>query len=121
MDGNKNLPKKYLKSPQWLRNIKTKKRPFWKFYKPKEPQLILDGGWHFSFLKKPENIAKKIKAYSHQEFYKDEFINEKKISERISNNVDLFDRNINYKKVALDKSFPEYIFNNKDLFKEWII
>ena len=119
--GTKICQKKYLKSPQWLRNIKTKKRPFWKFYKPKEPQLILDGGWHFSFLKKPENIAKKIKAYSHQEFYKDEFINEKKISERISNNVDLFDRNINYKKVALDKSFPEYIFNNKDLFKEWII
>jgi len=119
--GTKICQKKYLKSPQWLRDIKTKKRPFWKFYKPKEPQLILDGGWHFSFLKKPKDIAKKIKAYSHQEFYKDEFINEKKISERINNNVDLFDRNINYKKVELDKSFPEYIFNNKDLFKEWIV
>ena len=119
--GTKICQKKYLKSPQWLRDIKTKKRPFWKFYKPKEPQLILDGGWHFSFLKKPKDIAKKIKAYSHQEFYKDEFINEKKISERINNNVDLFDRNIVYKKVELDKSFPEYVFNNKDFFKEWII
>ena len=119
--GTKICQKKYLKSPQWLRDIKTKKRPFWKFYKPKEPQLILDGGWHFSFLKKPKDIAKKIKAYSHQEFYKDEFIDEKKISERINNNVDLFDRNINYKKVELDKSFPEYIYNNKDLFKEWIV
>jgi beta-1,4-mannosyl-glycoprotein beta-1,4-N-acetylglucosaminyltransferase len=119
--GTKICQKKYLKSPQWLRDIKTKKRPFWKFYKPKEPQLILDGGWQFSFLKKPKDIAKKIKAYSHQEFYKDEFIDEKKISERINNNVDLFDRNINYKKVELDKSFPEYIYNNKDLFKEWIV
>jgi len=119
--GTKICQKKYLKSPQWLRNIKTKKRPFWKFYKPKEPQLILDGGWHFSFLKKPKDIAKKIKAYSHQEFHKDEFIDEKKIAERINNNVDLFDRNINYKKVELDKSFPEYILNNKNLFKEWII
>jgi len=119
--GTKICQKKYLKSPQWLRNIKTKKRPFWKFYKPKEPQLILDGGWHFSFLKKPKDIAKKIKAYSHQEFCKDEFVDEKKISERINNNVDLFDRNIVYKKVELDKSFPEYVFNNKDFFKEWII
>ena len=119
--GTKICQKKYLKSPQWLRDIKTKKRPFWKFYKPKEPQLILDGGWHFSFLKKPKDIAKKIKAYSHQEFYKDEFVDEKKISERINNNVDLFDRNIVYKKVELDKSFPEYVFNNKDFFKEWII
>ena len=45
-------------------NIKTKKRPFWKFYKPKEPQLILDGGWHFSFLKKPKDIANKIREAS---------------------------------------------------------
>ena len=45
----------------------------------------------------------------------------KKIAERIKNNIDLFDRNINYKKVDLDKSFPEYVFNNKNLFKEWII
>ena len=41
-------------------------------------------------------------------------IDETKIAERINNNVDLFDRKINYKKVELDKSFPEYIFNNKD-------
>ena len=27
--GTKICQKKYLKSPQWLRNIKTKKRPFW--------------------------------------------------------------------------------------------
>ena len=28
--GTKICQKKYLKSPQWLRNIKTKKKPFWK-------------------------------------------------------------------------------------------
>ena len=119
--GTKICKKKYLKSPQWLRNIKTKKRPFWKIYKPKEPQLILDGGWHFSFLKKPEDIAIKIKAYSHQEFYKDEFIDINKIGTRIKNEKDLFDRNIQYKKIEVDNSFPEYIFNNKTKLKEWII
>jgi beta-1,4-mannosyl-glycoprotein beta-1,4-N-acetylglucosaminyltransferase len=118
--GTKICQKKYLKSPQWLRNIKTKKRPFWKFYKPKEPQLILDGGWHFSFLKKPDGISKKIKAYSHQEFYKDEFVDEEKIAIRIKNNVDLFDRDIKYKKIQIDVNFPEYVLKNKDKFKEWI-
>ena len=103
-----------------MRDIKTKKRPFWKFYKPKEPQLILDGGWHFSFLKKPDGISKKIKAYSHQEFYKDQFIDEQKIALRIKNNVDLFDRDIKYKKIEIDKSYPEYILNNKENFNEWI-
>ena len=118
--GTKICQKKNLKSPQWLRNIKTKKRPFWKFYKPKEPQLILDGGWHFSFLKKPDGISKKIKAYSHQEFYKDQFVDEQKIAFRIKNNVDLFDRDIKYKKIEIDKSYPEYILNNKENFNEWI-
>ena len=119
--GTKICQKKHLKSPQWLRNIKTKKRPFWKIYKPKQPQLIIDGGWHFSFLKKPKDIAKKIKAYAHQEFYKEEFINEKKIVERINNKKDLFDRKISYEKVLIDNTFPEYVFNNKSLFKDWIV
>ena len=118
--GTKICQKKNLKSPQWLRNIKTKKRPFWKFYKPKEPQLIFDGGWHFSFLKKPDGISKKIKAYSHQEFYQDQFIDEQKIASRIKNNTDLFDRNIKYKKIQIDESFPEYIIKNKEKFNEWI-
>ncbi len=119
--GTKICQKKYLKSPQWLRNIKTKKRPFWKFYKPKEPQLIYDGGWHFSFLKKPGDIAKKIKAYSHQEFNKDDFIDEKKIAKRIENKEDLFNRNFKYKKIVIDESYPKYITNNKIMLKEWII
>ncbi len=119
--GTKICQKKYLKSPQWLRNIKTKKRPFWKFHKPKEPQLIFDGGWHFSFLKKPKDIAIKIKSYSHQEFYKDDFIDEDKIAQRIKNRKDIFDRNIKYEKIEIDESFPKYIVANKEKFKEWII
>ena len=119
--GTKICQKKYLKSPQWLRNIKTKKKPFWKFYKPKQPQLIFDGGWHFSFLKKPKDIAIKIKSYSHQEFYKDDFIDEAKIAQRIKNRQDIFDRNINYEKIEIDASFPKYIINNKEKFKDWTI
>ena len=119
--GTKICQKKYLKSPQWLREIKTKKRAFWKIYKPREPQLIYDGGWHFSFLKKPKDIADKIKAYSHQEFNKEDFVNENKIAKRIKNKQDLFNRNIKYEKIEIDESFPKYIFENKTMFKEWII
>ena len=36
--GTKIIQKKNLKSPQWLRNIKTAKPAFWKFYKPRQPQ-----------------------------------------------------------------------------------
>ena len=119
--GTKICQKKYLKSPQWLRNIKTKKRPFWKFYKPKEPQIIFDGGWHFSFLKSPKDISKKITSYSHSEFNKPEFTDEKKIEERIKNRTDIFDRNYEYEKISLDSSFPKYLLDNINKFENWII
>ena len=66
--GTKICQKKNLKSPQWLRNIKMKKYPFWKFYKPKRPQLIYDGGWHFSFVKTPQQISQKLTSYAEQQF-----------------------------------------------------
>jgi beta-1,4-mannosyl-glycoprotein beta-1,4-N-acetylglucosaminyltransferase len=119
--GTKIIKKKYLKSPQWLRNIKTSKPAFWKIYKPKQPQLIYDGGWHFSFLKNPRDISKKIKSYSHSEYNKSIFTDEKKIEERIKSKVDIFDRNFKYEKVDLDDTFPEYIIKNLGKYKDWIV
>ena len=119
--GTKIIQKKYLKSPQWLRNIKTSKPAFWKFYKPRQPQLIYDGGWHFSFLKEPRRIAEKIKGYAHQEYNLPELTDEKKIAERIKNRVDIFERNIKYKKIDLDDTFPKYILENLNYFENWII
>ena len=110
-----------MKSPQWLRNIKIKEVPFWKFYKPKQPQLIENGGWHFSFLKEPKDIVNKINSYSHQEFNKPKFVDLDKIQEKINNKKDLFDRKITYEKVEVDKYCPDYIVRNKDKFKEWIL
>ena len=119
--GTKICQRKHLKSPQWLRSIKTKKKEFWKFYKPKEPQLIYEGGWHFSFLKEPKDIAKKIKSYSHSEYNKSEFTDEKKIEERIKNKVDIFDRDFKYERVNLDDTFPKYILENLSKYQNWII
>ena len=120
--GTKICQKKYLKSPQWLRNIKAKKRPFWKFYKPKQPQLIFDGGWHFNnCLKTPLDLSMKIKGGAHQEENKEEFTNLEKIKEKLIKNIDLFERKFSYKKVELDESFPKYILKNKLKFSPWII
>ena len=46
--------KKIFKSPQWLREIKVVKRPFYKFYKPQFDIFIENGGWHFSSVKTVE-------------------------------------------------------------------
>ena len=54
----KNLSKETFKVSTMVKKYQDKKRPFWKFFKDKEPQLIEDGGWHFSFLKEPASIKK---------------------------------------------------------------
>ncbi len=118
--GTKICQKKYLKSPQWLRDIKVKKKLFWNFFGNKI-QLIKDGGWHFSFLKDPELIVKKIISYSHQEFNTKEFTNVDYIKKRIEKKKDLFKRNIQYQKVEIDETFPSYILENKEKFEDWII
>tara|TARA_B100000575_G_C23077728_1_gene620831 strand:- start:51 stop:842 length:792 start_codon:yes stop_codon:yes gene_type:complete len=118
--GTKICQKRYLKSPQWLRNIKVKKKSFWKIFN-KKIQIIENGGWHFSFLKDPASIKKKIKSYSHQEYNTEEFTNTDLIKEKISTGQDLFKRKINYEKINIDDSFPEYIIKNKKMFKNWIL
>ena len=45
----------------------------------------------------------------------------KKIEERIKNKVDIFERNFKYENVDLDNTFPKYILENLDKYKNWII
>ena len=118
--GSRICKKKYLKSPQWLRDQKIKKKFFFNFMKINW-NVIENGGWHFSFLLNPDEIKNKIESFAHSEFNNSKFNNIDKIKSSIKNNIDLFDRNFNYKEVAIDSSYPKYIIENKDKFKDWII
>ena len=58
--GTRCCKKKYLISPQKLRNEKIKNYPFWrldKIYK-KKFNIIEDGGWHFTYIKTLSDIKK---------------------------------------------------------------
>ena len=117
--GSRMSLKKNFPMPQELRNLKFKEYPFWRFDKTK--LQIIKGGWHFSFLQKPSDIAKKIMSYSHGEFNKSEITNEKNIEKKIANGEDIFERGYELKKINIDKTFPDYILKNKLYFKDWII
>ncbi len=119
--GSKICLKKDLKSPQWLRNLKFKKYPFWRIDKIKDLQIIKNGGWHFSYLQDPESLLKKIKSFSHGEFNKPEFTSKEKIAEKIKMQKNIFNLPYNYKKVEIDDTFPKYIINNKEKLKKWIL
>ena len=62
--GAKACKYKNLKSPQWLRNVKDKKYPFWRLdvlfsdKKYSNIKFIEDGGWHFSNMKTAAEIEK---------------------------------------------------------------
>ena len=74
--------------------------------------ILGNGGWHFSYLLTPEEIAKKIQAFAHSEFDTKEFTDTESIKKRIANGEDLFGRKekITYK--PIDESYPEYIRDN---------
>ena len=118
--GTKLCKKKYLKSPQWLRDQKVKKYSFLKFYKIKW-NIIQNGGWHFSYIMNPNEISEKIKSFSHAEYNLDKYTNIKIIEDKLSKGLDLFNRNQSYQKVELDSSFPKSFFENKNKFVKWFL
>ena len=94
--GTKGAKKKYIKSISDLRHIKPKKYPFWRidifFSKNKFSNLkiIKNGGWHFTQLKKPEDLFEKIQNDEHH------------------NEFDKLNMNVDYVKNMIENKFIEY-------------
>ena len=87
--GSKSCRYKDLKSPQWLRDIKSKKFGWWRFdtFFSKNKfigiKFVEDGGWHFSYLKNPKDIETKLKSYLHHIDYDQNPLGENKIANLI--------------------------------------
>ena len=75
--GSRACKKKDLRSPQWLRNIKSRKYPLWKInilfskIKHNNVNFIKNGGWHFSNIKLAKDIDYKMKNYLHHLEYEE--------------------------------------------------
>ena len=127
-----------LLSPQWLRNLKTKNYPLWRldliFNKKKyfNNIFIKDGGWHFSYLKKPIDIKKKLKNYLHHVEYELNPISVKRIGTIIKNKKAIYDLNLDQRinnrfstgsklKKFKFNQLPDYIKKNKVRFKKWLL
>ena len=118
--GSKICIKKNLKSPDWLREYKTKQYPWWRIDKPSNVNIIKDAGWHFSFLYDVDGIIKKISSFQHSEFDKEEIKNRENIIKKMNNGEDIFERNYIFKKIEIDDKFPKYLIKNKDEYLNWI-
>jgi beta-1,4-mannosyl-glycoprotein beta-1,4-N-acetylglucosaminyltransferase len=134
--GTKGCKKKYLKSPQWLRNIKDKKYPFYRvdtyFSEKKYINLMFinNGGWHFSNIKTANEIRYKLKSYLHHREFDVNPMTANEIENIIENKQAIYDltadKTVN--KIGngnkLEKfpliELPKYIQNNLEKFKIWI-
>ena len=84
--------------------------------------MIIDGGWHFSFLGGPEAIKEKIEAFSHTEFRHCAAGGNIKYSleEGWKHNLDVFGRSMmDFQLMPDDSLLPEYLVRNKDRFRDW--
>ena len=135
--GSKAVTKKKFISPQWLRNIKSKQYPSWRidtFFSSKKysnVRFIDNGGWHFTCIKKPEDVHIKLSSYLHHQDYESSNISIKDLEKKISNREILYDHNQDKKsnnKWKTDKKLkkvnfnylPDFLKKNKSKYKEWL-
>ena len=134
--GTKACKKKYLKSPQWLRNIKDKKYPFYRFdtfFSEKKNiniEFVNNGGWHFSNIKTPSEIEHKLKSYLHHREFDINPISIKDIENIIKNKQAIYDLKVdkNVNKIGNGSKLedyplaklPQYLKNNIEKYKNWL-
>jgi beta-1,4-mannosyl-glycoprotein beta-1,4-N-acetylglucosaminyltransferase len=88
-------------------------------YWPTAP-IIKDAGWHFSFQGGIDAIIHKIDSYSHQEYNKPEIKERSRVEKLVNEGKDVFGRNMTYKTVEINETYPQYLRDNLDKFKHMI-
>ncbi len=134
--GSKACKKKDLKSPQWLRNVKDRIYPWWRvdiFFsntKFSNIKIFNNGGWHFSYIKSPEDIEKKLKSYLHHTEYELNPLGTKKISKLIKEKKTVYNLKVDsrsnkfregskLKKLDINL-LPQYVRDNIIKYNNWI-
>lgn len=117
--GTKAIKYKFFKSAQKTRELRVKNIPTWRIDQKVKRIILENGGWHFSYLMKPNQIKNKIENFAHKEYKKYNKINH--IKKKIKEKKDLFNRkNLKFKITKVDKSYPYEIINNIKKYKKWI-
>ncbi|MBD1174120.1 hypothetical protein IDH32_01875 [Pelagibacterales bacterium SAG-MED01] len=134
--GTKACKKKYLETPQWLRNIKDKKFSFYRldtiFSKTKyiNVRFIDNGGWHFTNIKTSSQIEYKLKSYLHHREFDLNPLSKNQINEIIKNKEAIYDLKVDKKLNKIGHGsklenypfikLPKYLQDNINNYKDWI-
>ena len=134
--GSKATKKKNFLSPQWLRNIKGKNYPKWRldvlFSKKKYSNLffVKNGGWHFTCLRTPEELEKKLLNFAHHYEFEVSGLKINDIKKLIAERRVMYDHNVDQKaykwsgksilKKVSNDVLPNYIESNLIKYKDWL-
>ena len=135
--GSKACKKKKLISFDWLRYVKNKKYPIWRFdaffskNKYINLKVLNNGGWHFSKIKNEEEIFNLLSVYGEHNEFNISGITKKNIKELIDNHELYFDHSLDKKgqdkyssKIKLDKvdlnHLPKYLSDNINKYQKWM-
>ena len=134
--GTKACKKKYFKNPQWLRNIKDRKYPFYRIdtlfsnNKYIDVKIFKNGGWHFTNIKRPEEIEYKMRSYLHHREFDLKPINLEGIKDIMKNKKAIYDLTADKRlnKIGSGNKLENYdlnnlpgtIKNNLNKYKEWL-
>ena len=134
--GTRGTKYKNFISPQWLRNIKGKNYPKWRldtfFSRKKYSNLVFikNGGWHFTCLKTPEQLQKKLLNFAHHYEFEESGLKLDDIKKIIREKRIIYDYKADQKeykwsgKSTLKKAntivLPPYVASNLGIFKNWL-
>ena len=134
--GTKAVKNKNFISPQWLRNIKGKKYSKWRidvlFSKKKYSNLyfVKNGGWHFTCLRTPEELEKKLLNFAHHYEFEESGLKISDLKKLISEKRVMYDHNVDQKgykwsgKSTLKKinydQLPFTVLENLEKYKAWL-
>ena len=134
--GTRACKKRHLVTPQWLRNIKGKSYPIWRldtiFSKKKymNVNFVIDGGWHFTSIKKPKDIHYKLSNFMHHLEFEYSGLSLIDMEKMVSDKKILYDHSAKQEgdkytgrqslmKVEMS-ILPNYIKENLDKYKNWL-
>ena len=134
--GSRACKRKNFLSPQWLRNVKHKKYPFWRldafFSKKKYNDIfyINNGGWHFTNIKSPEDIEKKLLNYTHHDEFKKSGLNLEDLRKKVLEKKIIYDHSVDQRKNKWESEtilrkielseMPNYLSENYKKYANWL-
>jgi beta-1,4-mannosyl-glycoprotein beta-1,4-N-acetylglucosaminyltransferase len=84
--------------------------------------LIENAGWHYTYVSSEEDILRKIKSFSHADYFRDENVdNLETIKNAIQNNTEIISADRELKKIELNElDAPQYVLDNIEKYKHLI-